>query len=133
MLVAPMVGSDSLTVTDLIPTGETVEEGDVVVQFDTTQQEYNLREAEADLAEAQQKVIQAEADSQASDEETRYGVTAAEDQVKLAELEVRRNPFLAAPGPWFCCEITRTASIDRAISPLRSSLPSSTTMTSNGR
>jgi tetratricopeptide (TPR) repeat protein len=39
-------------VTDLRQNGEMVKEGDVVVQFDTTQQEYNLREAEADLAEA---------------------------------------------------------------------------------
>src|SRR5436190_12778115 len=55
MLVAPMVGSDTLAVTDLRENGELVNEGDVVVQFDTTQLEYNLREAEADLAEAQQK------------------------------------------------------------------------------
>ena len=96
MLTAPMTGSDTLVVTELREPGEVIKEGDTIVQFDTTQQDYNLREAEADLAEAQQKVIQAEADSQASDEETRYGVTAAEDQVKLAELEVRRNPFLAA-------------------------------------
>src|SRR5690348_486915 len=43
MLTAPMVGSDTLNVTDLRTNGELVNEGDVVVQFDTTQQEYNLR------------------------------------------------------------------------------------------
>jgi HlyD family secretion protein len=96
MLVAPMVGSDALTVTELTPSGDVVNEGDVVVQFDTTQQEYNRREAEADLAEAQQRVIQTEADNQAADEETRAAVESAKTAVKVAELEIRRNPFLAA-------------------------------------
>jgi len=96
MLIAPMVGSDSLTVTDLRTNGEMVNEGDVVVQFDTTQQEYNLREAQADLEEAQQKVAQTEAENQAMDVETRLAVESAKNQVKVAELEVRRNKFLSA-------------------------------------
>ena len=96
MLIAPMVGSDSLTVTDLRTNGEMVNEGDVVVAFDTTQQEYNLREAEADLAEAQQKVTQTEAENQASDVEAKQTVESALTQVKVAELELRRNPFLSA-------------------------------------
>lgn len=95
MLTAPMVGSDMLTVTFLRQPGEMVEAGDVVVQFDTTQQEYNQREAEADLAEAQQKVVQTEADNQASDEETRYALEAAKMQVALAELELRTNSLVA--------------------------------------
>jgi HlyD family secretion protein len=96
MLAAPMVGSDTLTVTDLRDNGEMVKEGDVVVQFDTTQQEYNLREAQADLAEAQQKVAQTEAENQAIDVETRQSVESAKTQVQIAELEVRRNKFLSA-------------------------------------
>jgi HlyD family secretion protein len=95
MLMAPAVAQDSLTITFIRQPGETVEAGDVVVQFDTTQQEYNLREAESDLAEAGQKVTQTEADNQASDEETRYALEAAKTQVKLAELEVRRNDVVA--------------------------------------
>ena len=57
MLATPMVGSDTLTVTDLRQNGELVTEGDVVVQFDTTQQEYNLREAEADLLRWQEPSV----------------------------------------------------------------------------
>jgi HlyD family secretion protein len=95
MLIAPMVGSDSLTVTDLREAGEVVHAGDVVVQFDTTQQEYNLREAEADLAEAQQRVIQTEAENLAGDEESRNAVEAAATAVKVAEIETRKNQFIA--------------------------------------
>ncbi|HEY1342933.1 MAG TPA: efflux RND transporter periplasmic adaptor subunit [Bryobacteraceae bacterium] len=94
-LTAPMVGGGDLPITFLRDPGEVVNEGDVVVQFDTTQQEYNLREAEADLAEADQQVIKADADSQASDEESKYAVLSAESDVKLAELETRKNPVSA--------------------------------------
>jgi len=96
MLTAPMVGGGDLAITQLREPGEVVEPGDIVVQFDTTQQEYNLREAESDLAEAEQQVIQAEATSAATEEESRYATLAAESDVKLAELEVRKNPFRAA-------------------------------------
>jgi multidrug efflux pump subunit AcrA (membrane-fusion protein) len=96
MLVAPMTGVDTMPITFLREAGELVAAGDVVVQFDTTQQEYNLREAQADLAEAEQQVIQATATAEATAEETRYQVLSTESDVKLAELEVRRNPLLAA-------------------------------------
>ena len=96
MLTVPQVGGNTVAITYLREPGELVEAGDVVVELDTTQQEYNLREAEADLAEAEQQVVKAEADSQASDEETRYQVESTTSDVKLAELEIRKNPLLAA-------------------------------------
>lgn len=94
MLIAPMTGVDSMPITFLRRPGELVKAGDDVVQFDTTQQEYNLREANADFAEAQQQVIQAEATAKATDEEDQYQVQSTDSDVRLAELEVRRNPLL---------------------------------------
>jgi multidrug resistance efflux pump len=96
MLTVPQTGGNTVAIAYLREPGELVEAGDVVVEFDTTQQEYNLREAEADLAEAGQQVIKAEADGQALDEETRYQVESTTADVKLAELEIRKNPLLAA-------------------------------------
>jgi len=96
MLVTPMTGTDSLAITYLREPGELVEAGDVIVQFDTTQQEYNLREAEADLAEAEQQVIQAKAIAESTDEESAYTLASTASDVKLAEFEVRRNPILPA-------------------------------------
>jgi multidrug resistance efflux pump len=96
MLTVPQTGGSTVAITYLRDPGELVEAGDVVVQLDTTQQEYNLREAEADLAEAEQQVVKAEADSQALDEETRYQVESTTSDVKLAELDIRKNPLLAA-------------------------------------
>jgi len=94
MLTAPMVGGQDMSITELRAPGELVNEGDVVVQFDTTQQEFNLREAEADLAEAEQQVIQAESLAQAGEEEARFLIISTQADVKLAELELRRNPVI---------------------------------------
>jgi multidrug efflux pump subunit AcrA (membrane-fusion protein) len=92
MLTAPMVGGGDLPITFLRQPGELVAEGDIVAQFDTTQQEYNLREAQADLAEAEQQVIRAEAESEATAEESRWAVVSADSDVKIAEWEMKRNP-----------------------------------------
>jgi multidrug efflux pump subunit AcrA (membrane-fusion protein) len=91
-----MVGGTDMAITSLREPGELVSPGDVVVQFDTTEQEFKLKEAEADLAEAQQQVIKAEADSLATAEESQYAMLSAQSDVQLAELEIRRNPTLAA-------------------------------------
>jgi hypothetical protein len=96
MLVAPMTGSDTMAITYLREPGELVKAGEEVVQFDITTQEYNLREAQADLAEAEQQVIQAEALAQSTDVESQYALDSAKSTVKLAELDVRRNPLLPA-------------------------------------
>jgi HlyD family secretion protein len=94
MLTAPMVGGGEMSITDMKSAGSLVNEGDVVVQFDTTQQEYNLREAEADLAEAEQQVINAEATAAAAEEEARYTIISTAAEVKIAEQELRKNPIV---------------------------------------
>jgi multidrug resistance efflux pump len=96
MLTAPMTGGGDMAITYLRDPGETVEPGDTVIQFDTTEQDYRLKEAEADFAEAQQNVIKAEADGEASEEESRYAKLAADSDLKLAEIDIRRNQFLSA-------------------------------------
>lgn len=95
VLTAPMVGGD-LPITYLREPGELVKSGETVVEFDTSAQEYNLREAQADLAEAEQQVIKAQADAEWTLEEARYQMHSTSADVKLAELEVRKNPILAA-------------------------------------
>ena len=77
LLTAPMMGNAELILTSLRNPGELVKEKDVVAQFDTTEQEFKLKEAEADLAEAEQQVIQAQADSQAKAEEAQYELAQA--------------------------------------------------------
>lgn len=96
MLFAPMTGGTELHLTKLVDAGTPVKTGDIVVQFDTTEQEYKLREAEADLAEAQQHVIQARATAEADAEEDRYAMEKAQADIRVAELDVRKNPLMPA-------------------------------------
>ncbi len=92
----PWWAAATIAITDLREPGELVNPGDVVVQFDTTQQEYNLKEAQADLAEAEQQVIQADATAQAASEEAQYLVLSTKSDVQIAELEMRKNPIVPA-------------------------------------
>lgn len=96
MLLAPMTGSQQLTIMQLRKPGELVAEGDVVVQFDTTEETYKMREAEADLAEAEQLVLQSSLEAQAREEELLAELIVARGEVEQARLEARRNPLLAA-------------------------------------
>lgn len=96
MLMAPMTGSQQLTLMQLRKPGEMVEAGETVAVFDTTEESYKMREAEADLAEAEQLVAQSGFEAQAKEEELLAELIVAKGEVVQAELEARRNPLLAA-------------------------------------
>jgi hypothetical protein len=96
MMTAPMAGGSDMTITSLRSPGELVKNGDIIAEFDTTDQLYKLKEAEADLAEAEQKVIQAQAQMQAKEEEDNYLLIKAKSDLKQAELDARKNPVLSA-------------------------------------
>jgi multidrug efflux pump subunit AcrA (membrane-fusion protein) len=95
MLTAPMTGGGPVAITELRESGDLVKQGDTVVQFDTTEQTFKFREAEADVAEAEQQVVQAQAESEAKGEEARYALLQARSEMKIAELEMRRNELLS--------------------------------------
>jgi HlyD family secretion protein len=95
MLTAPMTGGSDMALTSLRDSGDVVNAGDTVAQFDTTEQGYKLKEAEADLAESEQQVAQAEAESQAKEEEDHYALLQATVELRVAELEARRNELVA--------------------------------------
>ena len=94
-LTAPMTGGEQ-HITMLLKSGEQVKPGDVVVQLNTGEQEFKLKEAESDLAEAEQHLLQAKAQREAEQEEDAYALLKAKSDLKLAELDVRKNPIKAA-------------------------------------
>ncbi len=96
MMTAPMAGGNDMTITSLRSPGELVKSGDTVAEFDTTEQLYKLKEAEADMAEAEQKVIQAQAQMQAKEEEDNYLLIKAKSDLKQAQLDARKNPVLSS-------------------------------------
>lgn len=95
-LMAPATGGTELHITFLAANGDPVKPGDVVARFDTAEQQYKLKEAQADVAEAEQKILQAQANRDAQREEDQYALVKARNDLRLAELDVRKNPLLAA-------------------------------------
>ncbi|HYP06076.1 MAG TPA: efflux RND transporter periplasmic adaptor subunit [Bryobacteraceae bacterium] len=91
MLTAPMAGGGTLTLTELRRSGELVKKDDVVAQFDTTDESFKLREAQADLAEAEQQVLNAENEAKAKVEELEYELIRARGELKQADIEVTVN------------------------------------------
>src|SRR5262249_8499264 len=61
MVVAPSV-SGTLQIVHLLKTGATVKAGDAVVEFDPSEQEFNLEQSRSQLAEAEQEITKAKAE-----------------------------------------------------------------------
>jgi len=95
-LIAPRAGVTELPITFLRDTGALVDSGDVVVAFDPSGQQFDLAEAEADLEEAKQQQIKAEADALVALEKARLEVVTSEADVKISELDQRENEFLGS-------------------------------------
>ena len=94
-LFVPMTGVAELPIIYLRENGEYVEAGEVVAEFDASEQEFNLAEALEDLEEAEQKLVQAEAQARATLEEARLELARAEADLEIAGLEMRKNEVLA--------------------------------------
>jgi HlyD family secretion protein len=95
-LIVPRAGVTELPITFLRNTGDLVNAGDVVATFDPSGQQYDLLEAEADLEEARQQQIKAEAESFVALEKARLEVTASQADLKVSELDQLGNSFLGS-------------------------------------
>jgi HlyD family secretion protein len=90
LLAAPPVNG-SLQIVSLVKTGDHVKAGDVVVEFDPSEQEYNLEQNRSKLAEAEQQIAKTQADAAVKTAEDKVAVLKARFDVRRAELEVGRN------------------------------------------
>lgn len=94
MLVAPSVNG-TLQIVHLLKTGAQVKMGDVVVEFDPSEQEYNLEQSRSQLAEAEQQIAKAKADAAVKTAEDKVAILKARFDVRRAELEVSRNELVS--------------------------------------
>jgi len=90
MLVAPSVNG-TLQIVRLAPTGARVKAGEVVVEFDPSEQEYNLEQSRSQLDEAGQQIAKAKADAEVKAAEDQVALLKAKFDVRRAELDVSRN------------------------------------------
>jgi multidrug resistance efflux pump len=95
MLSAPSVGGGALQLTRLVGTGKSVKKGDVVFEFDPSEQMYKMEQNRSELLQAEQEITKAKADA---------AVLAAVDKVTLlkdryavrrAELDVQKNELVS--------------------------------------
>jgi biotin carboxyl carrier protein len=70
--------------------------GDVIVEFDPSEQEFRLEQARFDLADADENIAKNKADSEVQAAQDKVSLLSAEFDVRRAELEVSRNELLSA-------------------------------------
>ena len=95
MLSAPPVGG-VLQIVHLAKSGTRVKQGDVVAEFDPSEQEYNLEQAGSQLEEAEQEIRKMKADAAVRVAQDKVSLLRAQFDVRRAELIVKGNDLL--PG-----------------------------------
>src|SRR5580704_14743283 len=92
---APPIAGGTLQIVQLAAPGTKVRTGDVVLEFDPSQQEYNLAQNRSDLQQADQEIVKAKADAAVQTAEDQTALLKAKYAVRKAELEVSKNEILS--------------------------------------
>ena len=96
MLTAPPIGGGNLKITSLLHTGTAVKKGDVVVEFDPSEQRYKLEQNRSELLQAEQEIIKAQADASVQTAKDKVALLKARFDVRRAELDVQKNELVSA-------------------------------------
>src|SRR2546430_11221018 len=94
-ITAPPIAGGTLQIITLARSGAQVHVGDVVLEFDPSQQEYNLAQNRSDLAQAEQEIVKAKADADVQTAEDQTALLKAKYAVRRAELEVTKNELIS--------------------------------------
>ena len=89
------IGGGTLQIVTLARSGAHVHTGDVVLEFDPSQQEYNLGQNRSDLLQAEQEIVKAKADADVQTAEDQTALLKAKYAVRRAELEVSKNELVS--------------------------------------
>jgi HlyD family secretion protein len=93
VLAAPTVGA-MLQIIALSSGGAVVREGDIVIEFDRAAQQYNLQQAESELAEADQELVKLRADAKVQAAQDQLNLLHAQHDLRRAEIKVSGNEFV---------------------------------------
>ena len=95
MLMAPPVNG-TLQIIKLWNPTVPAKEGDVVLEFDPTEQEFKLEQANFDLQDAEENITKSNADAAVQAAQDKVSLLAAQFDVRRAELDVSRNELLSS-------------------------------------
>jgi multidrug efflux pump subunit AcrA (membrane-fusion protein) len=96
MLTAPAVGGGSLQITRLLAGRLPVKKGDVVIEFDPSEQRYKLEQSRSELLQAEQEIIKAQADAAVLKAQDKVALLKARYDVRKAELDVQKKEIVSA-------------------------------------
>jgi len=95
ILTAPPIGGGSLQITRLLHTGTPVRKGDLVMEFDPTEQRYKLEQNRSELLQAEQEITKARADAAVTAAQDKVALLKARFDVRRAELDVQKNELVS--------------------------------------
>jgi HlyD family secretion protein len=95
MLVAPSTGG-SLQIVRIAPSGTYVKAGEPVIDFDTSEQEFNVAQSESELGEAEQEIRKLTRDAAVQAAQDRVGLLHARFDVRRAELDLQDRDLVGA-------------------------------------
>jgi HlyD family secretion protein len=90
-VTAPPIGGGALQITRLVHTGAPVKKGDLVMEFDPSEQRYTLEQSRSDLLQAEQEIIKAKADAAVQTAQDKVALLKARFDVRRAQLDVQKN------------------------------------------
>ncbi len=94
-ITAPAVAGGALRIIRIAHTGTTVHKGDIVLEFDPSQQEYTMAQNRSDLAQAEQEILKDKADGEVQAAEDATALLKAKYAVRRAELDISKNELLS--------------------------------------
>jgi multidrug resistance efflux pump len=94
MITAPPVYG-SLQIIRMSSTGALVKAGEIVLEFDPSEQEYNLEQNRSKLQEAEQQIAKARAETAVQVAQDEVALLKARFDVRRAELEVQKNELVS--------------------------------------
>jgi multidrug resistance efflux pump len=96
MLSAPQVGGGALQITHLQPSGTPVKKGQIVLEFDPSEQQYKLEQSRSELEQAEQEITKAKSDAAVQGAQDKVALLKARFDVRRAELEVSKNELVSS-------------------------------------
>ena len=94
-LSAPPVAGASLRITHLLHTGAVVKKGDVIIEFDPTEQRYSMEQSRSELHQAEQDILKAKSDAAVQKAQDDVALLKARYAVRQAELEIQKNELVS--------------------------------------
>jgi HlyD family secretion protein len=95
ILTAPPIGGGALQITHLLHTGAPAKKGELVVEFDPSEQHYKLEQNRSELLQAEQEITKAKADAAVVAAQDKVAMLKAKFDVRRAELDVQKNELVS--------------------------------------